>query len=77
MAGVAVAIVATTMLGQNLIGFAKDSRMEVRKVVWPTRQETVQTTLMVIVAVILIGIFLWLIDMVLAEAIQMLTGTGG
>ena len=77
MAGVAVAIVATTMLGQNLLGFAKDSRMEVRKVVWPTRQETVQTTLMVIVAVILIGIFLWLIDMVLAEAIQMLTGTGG
>lgn len=74
MAGVAIAISSTTNLGQNLIGFGREARMEVRKVVWPSRQETVQTTLMVIVAVIVIGIFLWLIDMLLAEAIQMLTG---
>jgi len=73
-AGVAVAISSTTVLGQNLIGFGREARMEVRKVVWPTRQETVQTTFMVIVAVILIGIFLWLVDMVLAQAIQMITG---
>ena len=73
---VAIAISATTLLGQNLIGFGREARMEVRKVVWPSRQETVQTTFMVIVAVILIGIFLWLIDMLLAEAIQLLTGTG-
>ena len=75
-AGVAIAISATTVLGQNLIGFGREARMEVRKVVWPSRQETVQTTFMVIVAVIIIGIFLWLIDMVLAEAIQLVTGTG-
>lgn len=74
-AGVAVAISATTTLGQNLIGFGREARMEVRKVVWPTRQETIQTTFMVIVAVIIIGIFLWLIDMLLAQAIQMLTGS--
>ena len=73
-AGVAIAISSTTNLCQNLIGFGREARMEVRKVVWPTRQETVQTTFMVIVAVIIIGIFLWLIDMLLAEAIQMLTG---
>ena len=60
----------------TLIGFGREARMEVRKVVWPSRQETVQTTFMVIVAVIIIGIFLWLIDMLLAEAIQLLTGTG-
>jgi len=71
---VAVAISSTTTLGQNLIGFGREARMEVRKVVWPTRQETVQTTLMVLVAVIIIGIFLWLVDMVLAQAIQMITG---
>jgi len=71
---VAVGISSTTRIGQVLISFARESRMEVRKVVWPTRQETVQTTFMVIVAVIIIGIFLWLVDMVLAEAIQMLTG---
>ena len=73
---VAIAISATTLLGQNLIGFGREARMEVRKVVWPTRQETLQTTFMVIVAVIVIGIFLWLIDMVLAEAIQLLTSSG-
>jgi len=74
MAGVAIAISSTTNLGQNLIGFGREARMEVRKVVWPTRQETVQTTFMVIVAVIVIGIFLWLVDMLLAQAIQMVTG---
>ncbi len=73
-AAVAVVISSTTLLGQNLIGFGREARMEVRKVVWPTRQETVQTTFMVIVAVIIIGIFLWLIDMLLAQAIQMITG---
>jgi preprotein translocase subunit SecE len=71
---VAIAISSTTNLGQNIIGFGREARMEVRKVVWPTRQETVQTTFMVIVAVIIIGIFLWLIDMVLAQAIQLVTG---
>ncbi len=70
---VAIGISSTTGIGQGLIGFARESRMEVRKVVWPTRQETVQTTFMVLVAVIIIGIFLWLVDMLLAEAIQMLT----
>ena len=73
-AAVAIAISSTTNIGQNLIGFGREARMEVRKVVWPTRQETVQTTFMVLVAVIIIGIFLWLIDMLLAQAIQMITG---
>ena len=73
---VAIAISSTTTLGKNIIGFGREARMEVRKVVWPTRQETVQTTFMVIVAVIIIGIFLWLIDMVLAEAIQLIPSSG-
>jgi preprotein translocase subunit SecE len=72
---VAVVISSTTTLGQGIIRFGREARMEVRKVVWPTRQETVQTTFMVVVAVIIIGIFLWLIDMLLAQAIQMLTGS--
>jgi preprotein translocase subunit SecE len=76
VSGVAIAIAATTYLGQAVISFARESRMEVRKVVWPTRQETVQTTFMVIVAVIIIGIFLWFVDMLLAQAIQLLTGSG-
>ncbi len=77
LAIVALAIAATTSTGQAIISFGRESRAEVRKVVWPTRQETIQTTLMVVVAVIILGIFLWLIDMVLLEAVQLLTGQGG
>jgi preprotein translocase subunit SecE len=71
---VALGMVYTTHLGQSVVGFGREARAEVRKVVWPTRQETVQTTLMVLVAVIIFGIFLWLIDMVLVSAVQYLTG---
>jgi preprotein translocase subunit SecE len=74
---VALDMVYTTNLGQSVVGFGREARAEVRKVVWPSRQETVQTTLMVIVAVIIIGIFLWLVDMVLVSAVQLLTGQGG
>jgi len=74
---VALGMVYTTNLGQSVVGFGREARAEVRKVVWPTRQETVQTTMMVIVAVILIGIFLWLVDMVLVNAVQYLTGREG
>ena len=74
---VAAGIAFTTSTGHAILSFGRESRAEVRKVVWPTRQETVQTTLMVVVAVIILGIFLWLIDMVLLNAVQMLTGQGG
>jgi len=74
---VALGVVYTTHLGQSIVGFGREARAEVRKVVWPSRQETLQTTMMVIVAVIIIGIFLWLIDMVLVNAVQYLTGREG
>jgi len=74
---IALGVVYTTNLGQSIVGFGREARAEVRKVVWPSRQETLQTTMMVIVAVIIIGIFLWLIDMVLVNAVQYLTGQGG
>ena len=71
---IALGLVYATHQGQSVVGFGREARAEVRKVVWPTRQETVQTTLMVLVAVIIIGIFLWLIDMALVSAVQSLTG---
>ena len=73
---IALGTVYTTNLGQKIVGFGRESRAEVRKVVWPTRQETIQTTLMVLVAVIVLGIFLWFIDMMLVNAVQYLTGRG-
>jgi len=74
---VAGAVMYTTRIGYGAWMFARDARTEVRKVVWPTRQETVQTTLMVIVMVILVGIMLWLMDMFLRWAVFVLTGQGG
>lgn len=74
---VVVGIVYTTAMGKRVAGFVGDSRTEVRKVVWPSRQETIQTTLIVVVAVFLIGVFLWLLDMLLLWAVQLLTGQGG
>ena len=76
VAGISIFIAAQSSTGKNIIGFISGARAEVRKVVWPTRAETTQTTLAVMVMVILVGIFLWLLDMVLLWAIQTLTGQG-
>ncbi|HAJ91014.1 MAG TPA: preprotein translocase subunit SecE [Gammaproteobacteria bacterium] len=76
VAGISIFIAAQSSAGKNIIGFIGGVKTEVRKVVWPTRAETTQTTLAVMVMVILVGIFLWLLDMLLLWAIQMLTGQG-
>jgi preprotein translocase subunit SecE len=49
----------------------------VRKVVWPSRQETMQTTLIVVVMVFIIGLVLWLFDTILMAILRLLTGQGG
>ncbi len=63
-----------TAKGQEIKAFAKDSRVELRKVVWPTRQETVQSTMVVAIMVIIMAILLWAIDSVLMWLISTLTG---
>lgn len=73
---VAVFVAATTEKGRNLIAFLKDSRTEVRKMVWPTRAETMQTTLMVMVIVLILSLFLWLVDMLLGWGVKTLLGGG-
>jgi preprotein translocase subunit SecE len=75
--GLAAAIALQTDQGRRLWQFAGDARNEVRKVVWPTRQETLQTTLIVIVMVFILGIILWLFDMMLMSILRFLTGQGG
>lgn len=76
-AGVAVFIAAQTAKGGQALAFLGDARTEVRKVVWPTRQETIQTSLIVFVMVVIVGIMLWLLDMFLLWAVRLLTGQGG
>lgn len=74
VAGVAVAIAMQTLVGRRVWGFAVDARTEVRKVVWPSRQETIQTTLIVFAMVLVMGIILWLVDMILLSIVRSVTG---
>ena len=67
-------ILYQTSFGQTIYGYVVDSKMELKKVSWPTKQETTQTALGVIVIVFIIGILLWLLDMLLAWAIGTLYG---
>ncbi|MFP4147736.1 MAG: preprotein translocase subunit SecE [Halorhodospira sp.] len=75
--GGAVGVLATTQQGRAVWSFAKGARQELRKVVWPTRQETLQTTLIVGVVVLIVAIFLWLMDLLLFWLVGMITGQGG
>jgi len=77
VAGVALFVGSQTLVGGRALGFLSDARTEVRKVVWPTRQETLQTALIVFGVVIFMGIVLWLLDMLLLWAVRLLTGQGG
>ncbi|MDP2099551.1 MAG: preprotein translocase subunit SecE [Methylobacter sp.] len=70
-------MVLTTELGRNIWSFALESKQEVRKVVWPTREETMRTTLLVFAMVFIVGLILWLLDMFLFWGVRFLTGQGG
>jgi len=72
----AIGVFLTTARGRDVWRFIQSSRIELRKVVWPTRQETFQTTMAVIIFVIIMGLFFWGLDMFLLWATRMLTGQG-
>jgi preprotein translocase subunit SecE len=74
---VALLLLLTTGAGRNVWGFMLEAKQEVRKVVWPSRTETWQTTLMVFAMVFIVGLVLWLFDMFLFWGIRLLTGQGG
>lgn len=81
-AGIILVAVLITLAMQTTAGkkawiFIKSARGELRKVVWPTRQETVQTTLVVVVMVIVTAIFLWGVDSLFLWLIGLLTGQRG
>jgi preprotein translocase subunit SecE len=74
--GIAGFIAAKTEAGGSAVAFTRGAVVEVRKVVWPTRKETVQTTMMVMAMVVIVGIILWVFDWFLAWGVQLLTGQG-
>jgi preprotein translocase subunit SecE len=72
----AAACVAWTRYGHELLQFMRAARMELRKVVWPDRQETMRTTGVVFAFVVIAGLFFWALDFVLTWATQFLTHGG-
>jgi len=66
-----------TAAGASVLEFIRGATVEARKVVLPTRKETTQITLAVVAMVGVMGIILWLFDLVLAWGIRLLTGQGG
>ncbi len=78
LAGLAasVAVLWTTPVGQLSLGFIGEAVVEARKVVWPTRKETIQTTLVVFALVVVVAAFLAVVDIGFAFMVQKLMGRG-
>lgn len=72
-----VAVAFTTAQGHRAWGFIKAARGELRKVVWPTRQETTQTTLVVVTMVVITALVLWGLDTFFFWAVSLVTGQRG
>ncbi|NEZ02643.1 preprotein translocase subunit SecE [Wenzhouxiangella sp. XN201] len=74
---VAAFVVAQTVKGGEFFSFLREADVERRKVVWPTRNETLQTTLVVIVITVIVAIMLFLMDTLFGWIVRRLIGTGG
>ncbi|GAA0490310.1 MULTISPECIES: preprotein translocase subunit SecE [Tatumella] len=71
---VAGAIALLTTKGKAAVAFAREARTEVRKVIWPTRQETLQTTLIVAAVTAVMSLILWGLDGILVRLVSFITG---
>ncbi|MEO0424736.1 MAG: preprotein translocase subunit SecE [Pseudomonadota bacterium] len=74
--GVGLAIAATSSQGRQFMDFMRGARVELRKVVWPKREETLQTTLIVLLFAITMGVFFWMLDLGLGWVVRLITGRG-
>jgi len=70
----AVWVALQSFQGQLLWKFIQGSRVELRKVVWPSREETMQTTAVVLVFALIGGVFFWLLDLFLLAITQYIAG---
>ena len=78
LGGLAAAAVVfwTSAPGKEFYVYAQESVAETKKVVWPTRKETMQTTGIVFVFVVIMAMFLWAVDSILLLIVQKFLGTG-
>jgi len=75
--GLAVTLVVPTARGRDALAFLRETEAERRKVVWPTMQETTQTTLMVLVITVIVAILLFFMDTVFGWVVRRLIGSSG
>lgn len=71
---VAFFVATKTAKGRSMLTLAREARGEIRKVVWPTRQEAMQTTLIVVVVVLIVGLILWGLDSFLGWLVSVIVG---
>jgi preprotein translocase subunit SecE len=74
---VAIAVMWFTQNGRTFAAFSRESWEEAKRVVWPSRKETLQTTGVVFVFVLVMALFLWIVDAGLLWITQKVLGTGG
>ncbi|AXU96825.1 preprotein translocase subunit SecE [Erwinia persicina] len=70
----AAGIALLTTKGKATVAFAREARTEVRKVIWPTRQETLHTTLIVAAVTAVMSLILWGLDGILVRLVSFITG---
>ncbi len=71
----AVGVTYLTTTGKALFAFVRGSNVELRRVVWPNRKETLQTTLVILIVVVILAVLLWGVDGVLMWGVRILTGS--
>jgi len=74
LGGVALFVAVQTAKGRSMMQLAKEARGEIRKVVWPTRPETLQTTMIVVAVVLVMGLLLWGLDSLIGWAVSLIVG---
>lgn len=75
-AAVAVWVGMQSYQGRMFWRFVQAARVELRKVVWPTREDTLQTTMIVLIFAAVMGVFFWLLDLFLLWFTGLITGGG-
>jgi preprotein translocase subunit SecE len=74
--GAAAALAYQTASGKTMWGYIRGSQVELRKTTWPTRQESLQATLMIAVVVLIAALLLWGLDSALLWGVKSVTGRG-
>lgn len=74
--GVAVALAYQTATGKTMWSYIRGANIEVRKTTWPSKQESLQSTLMIAVVVLIVALILWGLDSALLWGVKSVTGRG-